>query len=213
MIRLLKIRGETSLTDLSIIAGVSKMAVLKRLSKLESEGLVERNVEHDGETGRPRHTYKLSPKASALFPRAYTDLALCALAFIEQKGGRQAVTEMLLRRQKELFERYGSTMQESSSLKERVDKLSQLRDSEGYMAESSNRRKGSFEIVEHNCPILALAEKYGEACSAERDLFSWLLQADVEMSHRVVAGDPVCRFIIRGRSTQERLSFQVNPLN
>jgi len=55
-------------------------------------------------------------------------------------------------------------------------------------------------MLEHNCPIMAVAETYPEACRVEREMFQKLLGADVETSHRVVAGDPVCRFLIRGRA-------------
>jgi len=55
------------------------------------------------------------------------------------------------------------------------------------------------EMFEHNCPIMAVAETYPEACRVEREMFQNLLGADVETSHRVVAGDPVCRFLVRDR--------------
>ena len=59
--------------------------------------------------------------------------------------------------------------------------------------------KSSFEILEHNCPIAALAEKYAETCSTEKELFELLLQTEVVVSHRVVSGDPVCRFLVRNK--------------
>jgi predicted ArsR family transcriptional regulator len=72
------------------------------------------------------------------------------------------------------------------------------------MAEGRTIGKGKFEILEHNCPILAVAEEYGEACTVETEMFRKLLQADVETTHRVVAGHHVCRFLVqpkRGRSS------------
>ena len=63
------------------------------------------------------------------------------------------------------------------------------------MAEAGPRRGFTFELLEHNCPILALAETYGEACEEEQKLFTQLLQARVDVTHRVVAGDRVCRFL------------------
>jgi len=67
------------------------------------------------------------------------------------------------------------------------------------MAEVAGRRRGSVELREHNCPIIALARQYPEACETERRMFESLLRARVDVSHRVVAGDPVCRFLIRER--------------
>ena len=68
------------------------------------------------------------------------------------------------------------------------------------MAERGRIGKNSAEVVEHNCPILAVAEIYGEACQGEVEIFQKLLRAAVEASHRVVAGAPVCRFVISRRS-------------
>ena len=67
------------------------------------------------------------------------------------------------------------------------------------MAELGARRKGTVEMVEHNCPILAIAGRFPEACETERRMFESMLRARVDVSHRVVAGDPVCRFVIRER--------------
>ena len=71
------------------------------------------------------------------------------------------------------------------------------------MAELASARKNTFELLEHNCPVYAVADKYWEACAVERDLFQKLLHADVETSHRVVEGDAVCRFLIRPRGNRQ----------
>jgi len=65
------------------------------------------------------------------------------------------------------------------------------------MAEVGARRARSVEMLEHNCPILAIAEQFPEACEVERKMFESVLSARVETSHRVVAGDAVCRFVVR----------------
>jgi predicted ArsR family transcriptional regulator len=88
---------------------------------------------------------------------------------------------------------------EGKDLRGRVEELVRIRDAGGYMADLGTARKDTFEMLEHNCPIYAVAQKYGEACAVEQDLFRKLLKADVDASHRVVAGDPVCRFLIRKR--------------
>jgi DeoR family suf operon transcriptional repressor len=189
-------RGETSLSKLSEVLGVSKMAVLKHASKLEDAGLVQRRALHKGGLGRPEHLYKLTPEGLELFPKAFSEIALCAFSFIEQMHGREEVTQMLRKRQKELFEKYNEKI-EGATLPDKVNILARLRDKDGYMAESRSLGKSSFEILEHNCPIAALAEKYGETCSTEKELFELLLQTKVVVSHRVVSGDPVCRFLVR----------------
>ncbi len=194
----LKRGGERSLAELATSLGISKMAVLKHVAVLEDKGLVERSFRAEGR-GRPRAQFRLTRKAARLFPEAYTHLTLCALGFIEERMGRDAVVRLLRQRTEEVY-RENQERFEDKAFGARVQTLVTLREEGGYMAERGRIGKNSAEVLEHNCPILTIAEKYGEACQVEVDLFQRLLRADVDASHRVVAGDPVCRFMIRRRT-------------
>jgi len=192
---LLKRSPDTSLSDVATELGVSKVAALGHLQKLESEGLVERSY-RAGRVGRPRVLFRLSPRALTLFPQGYTEMSLCALEFIERRLGRDAVAELLAQRANDVADRHHARVS-SGPLDQRVQKLVQIRTDGGYMAEMGPRLRGSVEMIEHNCPILAIAERFPEACETERRLFESMLRARVDVSHRVVAGDPVCRFLVR----------------
>jgi len=196
---LLKREGPTSLEDLASAVRVSKMAALKHMNAFESKGLVQRSFRAGGR-GRPRVIFSLTSKASPLFPEAYVQMTEAALGFVEKKLGREAVEDLLKQRTQELYVKHRGTM-EGKDLRGRVEELVRIRDAGGYMADLGAARKDTFEMLEHNCPIYAVAQKYGEACMVEQDLFRKLLKADVDASHRVVAGDPVCRFLIRKRDT------------
>ncbi len=194
---LLKRSPNASLAEVAHELGFSKVAALGHLQKLESDGLVERSY-RAGQVGRPRVHFRLSPGAAELFPQGYTEMSLCALEFIERRLGRGAVAELLSQRATEVADRYRGRVAEGP-LPHRVRELAQVRTEGGYMAEVGARRPGSVGLVEHNCPILAIAERFPEACDTERRMFESLLRANVQVSHRVVAGDPVCRFLIRER--------------
>jgi len=194
----LKRQGSTSLTDLAGGLRISKMATLKHLTVLETKGLIERSFRGGGR-GRPRAFFALSKGSASLFPEAYTHMTLCALRFIEEKIGREAIVRLLQQRAQEVLDANRNRVPDGG-LKERVAELVRIRDEGGYMAELGQARRNVVEMFEHNCPIMAVAETYPEACRVEREMFQNLLGADVETSHRVVAGDPVCRFLIRGRS-------------
>lgn len=193
----LKRRGTVSLSDMSQELRISKMATLKHLTALEAKGLVERSFKAGGR-GRPRALFNLSKNSATLFPEAYTHMTLCALGFIEEKLGRDAVVRLLKQRAQEVLDANRNRIPDAG-LKDRVTELVKIRDEGGYMAELGQARKNVVEMFEHNCPIMAVAETYPEACGVEREMFQHLIGADVETSHRVVAGDPVCRFLIRRR--------------
>lgn len=198
---LLKRSPGASLKEIGIALGISRTGALKHLTALESEGLVERAY-RAGRKGRPRVCFRLTRGAQRAFPAAYTQAALCAMAFIEKHQGRPAVMQMLRERAGELRVRHDPRVA-GKDLGARVKELAKIRDEEGYMASVKRPGRASFELLEHNCPFLAIAERYEEACEVERDLFRDLLHADVAVSHRVVAGDPVCRFLVKPPPTRD----------
>jgi predicted ArsR family transcriptional regulator len=191
----LKREGPLSLGRIAEVLQISKVATLRHLTGLETAGLIVRSRRVEG-IGRPRAYFQLSMRSAPLFPAAYTHMSICALRFIEDRLGRDAVVTLLQQRAHEIHDE-NRTKFVDKGLTARVETLAQIRDEGGYMAEVGSRRKRSIELLEHNCPILAVAAQYPEACSVERAMFESLLDADVTVGHRVVAGDPVCRFIIR----------------
>jgi DeoR family transcriptional regulator, suf operon transcriptional repressor len=194
---LLKQRPDLSLAEVASSRGISKVAALHHLSALEDQGLVERSYAHRS-IGRPAVHFRLSRRSSGLFPQAYAQMSLTALDFIERRLGRDAVVGLLQERAHEVADHSRSRVT-GASLRDRVSALAQVRSEGGYMAEVAATKGSAVEMREHNCPILAIAGAYPEACEVERRMFESLLRARVETSHRVVAGDPVCRFLVRPR--------------
>ncbi len=192
---LLKRKPELSLREIATALGISKVGALKHLAQLEAQGLLAREFRAGG-IGRPQVFFRLTPESAGLFPAAYAQMSLYALEYIEQKLGRPAVMELLRQRTRAVYLASRGRM-EGKHLRDRVAELARIREEGGYMAEIGPRRGGTSELLEHNCPILAIAGRFGEACEAERQLFQSLLRADVEVAHRVVAGDAVCRFLVR----------------
>ena len=191
---ILKREGQSDLQTLAKRLHVSKMAVHKHAQELEERGMVQR-IPVRGAMGRPRLALKLAPSATSIFPRAYAGVTCAALAYIEEKLGRKGVEEALRRRQTDTLAGYRDQVN-AETLGGRVHQLAELRDKEGYMAEDRRSGSSKFEILEHNCPIIAIAENYWEACQVEREMFRKVLDASVETTHRVVAGANVCRFLV-----------------
>ena len=194
---ILKREGQADLETLAERLHISKMAVHKHIQELEQHELIQR-IPVRGTKGRPRLALQLAPEATNLFPKAYAGVTCAALAYIEEKLGREGVEEALRRRQTETLAGYRNQVN-AETLAGRVHQLATLRDREGYMAEDKRAGQSNFEILEHNCPIIAIAENYWEACNVENEMFQKVLGANVETTHRVVAGANVCRFLISPR--------------
>jgi len=195
ILRHLKRTPDASLAEIARMSGISKVAALRHLQELEAERWIERSYRR-GRVGRPAVCFRLTDGSDRLFPQGYGEISHYALAFIERRLGRPAVAELLQERAHEVVDRNRSRLA-SGDLRARVSELVRIRSEGGYMAELGTRRQGVVEMRELNCPIRTVAQAYPEACETERRLFESLLHARIDVTHRVVAGDPVCRFRIR----------------
>ena len=195
----LKVMQQAGLEELAKVMKVSRMAVHKHLVLLQNRGLVE-GIENRGHVGRPRMVYQLTSQSKTVFPKSYSAIATHALDFIERNMGKNAVEKVLRERQSELFDEYYKRLKDLDFDKQ-VKELARIRDEEGYIAESKRESKSGrkYVLLEYNCPIIHIAEKHWEACSAETELFEKLLGADIETTHRAAKGDLICKFIIKER--------------
>ncbi len=200
VLTVLKRAPGASLREVAEALGVSRSAALRHLTDLEAGRWVQREYRGRG-VGRPSVCFRLTAATQPLFPSAYAETVLFAMGFLERTQGRPAVLQMLQERTDELAERHRARLA-TGDLAARVRALGRIRDEEGYMAEVKRRGPTQQELLEHHCPILAVAERYGEACDIERRLFERLLRAGVRVQHRLVTGHGVCRFVIQepGRS-------------
>ena len=195
----LKVMNRAGLNDLSKAMKISRMAVHKHLSDLQDRGLVE-SIEIRKGVGRPTMQYSLSSTGKTAFPKSYGDIAIHALDYLEKKMGKDAVESVLRERQKELIEKYSIRMKDME-FDDKVKELARIRDEEGYIAESKkDRKRNSHTLLEYNCPIIMIAEKHWEACSIETELFENILDAEVQVTHRAVKGDSICKFLIKETS-------------
>ena len=53
----------------------------------------------------------------------------------------------------------------------KINELVKIQNEKGYMANISQLDPNTYELVEHNCPILAVAHQYNVACSCETRAF------------------------------------------
>ncbi len=187
----LKREGESDLDGLSKKLKISKMAVYKHLKELERRGLVESEPEKRG-AGRPRLLFRPTAGSASIYPKGYGRLSLALLDFVERELGRDAAVGVLRDLQSERIEEDVRVAQ-AGSLNGKVRRLSRVRDSVGFMSGVEETDEG-IELLEHNCAIPAVAQKYPEVCEAERLAFEKALGAKVELLVSSPEGGPACRF-------------------
>ncbi|MDX2241355.1 MAG: iron-sulfur cluster biosynthesis transcriptional regulator SufR [Leptolyngbyaceae cyanobacterium bins.302] len=193
-------QGQSTAQDLAEILQISPQAVRRHLKDLEEEGLILHQTAHAG-MGRPNHLYTLSQAGRNQFPDRYDEFAVSLLDTLAETMGKEQMGTILRkqweRKALEYRDRLGS-----GSLKERVDKLVELRREEGYMAEYlvHDETPHRFILTEYNCAISHIAETFPSVCGHELEMFGFALpDCTVERTHWQVDGEHRCGYLIQSR--------------
>ncbi len=193
--------GQATAQTLAEHLGISPQAIRRHLKDLEVEGLIQHVAQPSG-LGRPQHFYQLSPQGEAQFPTSYDEFALGLLNTLAEALGSEQMGSLLQQQWQRKAQEYQAQMG-SGSLAERLERLVQLRQAEGYMAEyypypnhlaapmpaeGSEQYVEQYVLVEHHCAIAQIAQRFPSVCGHELEMFAAAL--------------PDCRV--------ERLTWQVN---
>ena len=185
---------------------ISPQATRRHLKSLETEGLIEHSLTQAG-MGRPQYLYRLSEKGRDHLPDQYDDFAVSLLDTLAETVGQDQVGT-ILRKQ---WERKGHEYRDRlgyDSLQERVEKLVQIRQAEGYMAEWKALKADELEdypsphprfvITEYNCAISHVVRSYPSVCGHELEMFELALHdCTVDRTHWLADGEHRCGYLIR----------------
>lgn len=198
ILTLLKQRGSARSEGIAAAIGVTVSGTRQHMTALERDGLIAHSDLRDGR-GRPKFVYYLTPLADNLFPRNYADLTNELLEYVEEAD------PALLER---IFDKRGARRLERAqqrtaglSFPEQVRVITELLDEDGYLAACEAQPDGSYRIVEHNCAVMDVARKYGQACRTEiAFLRAALPDADVTRIAHMIAGQHVCAYDVRPKA-------------
>ncbi len=218
----LRKQGEARAEELAEQLDVTVSAVRQHLQGLAAADLVAHREERAG-PGRPRHVYRLAPAAEALFPRSYGELTVELLDYIGDEDP-QLVARAFERRRRARVERTRERLA-GLDFDARVAEVARVLDEDGYLAEVERlpARTGGdagdpaapapsgWRILEHNCAILAVAQRYGHACGAEIAFLREVLpEADVTRVAHILAGATACAYEVRPRAAADAASAEAS---
>jgi DeoR family suf operon transcriptional repressor len=194
LVRILKHAGEATAEELAEPLGVTVSAVRQQLDALAADGLVAWRPQARGR-GRPTHVYRLTRAAEPLFPKAYGGLTTELLGYVAESNPALVDDIFDRRRQRRLEGAQARLAPLEGDFAARVAELARILDEDGYLASFEARPDGSFRIVEHNCAVLDVAERYGQACSSEIAFLRQALpEARVERVSHMIAGAHSCAY-------------------
>ena len=193
ILQLLKMRSNMTVSQLTEALHISAMGIRQHLSILEEEGLVEYHREKHGR-GRPHHLYALTDEANSLFPTTYANFAVDLMHEVAKFNGPGFINKVFRSRMKSQLQMYQQRLH-GKTLLERVRELAHIRDEEGYMAHFEENDT-DYVLIEHNCPIAAIAQEYPHVCEIELALFRQSLGTKVYRVEHLMQGSHQCCYRI-----------------
>ncbi|MBF2029127.1 MAG: iron-sulfur cluster biosynthesis transcriptional regulator SufR [Oscillatoriales cyanobacterium C42_A2020_001] len=192
-------QGRATAQDLAETLHISPQAIRRHLKDLEEEGLINHHAEQTG-MGRPNHLYTLSQAGRSQFPDRYDEFAVSLLDTLAETIGKEQVGSILRKQWERKALEYRDLLG-AGSIKERVDKLVELRREEGYMTEChrvDETQDDRFVLTEYNCAISHIAETFPSVCGHELEMFGAALpDCTVERTHWLVNGEHRCGYLIQ----------------
>ncbi|ELR96797.1 iron-sulfur cluster biosynthesis transcriptional regulator SufR [Gloeocapsa sp. PCC 73106] len=188
-------KRQAAAKELAQTLEISPQATRRHLKDLEIDGLIERQKSRS-KMGRPEYIYQLSRQGRDRFPNGYGEFAVSFLDTLAQTVGEEQLNTVLRKQ----WERKAGEYQQrigTGNLQERVAKLLELRQAEGYMAELHLMRPNSYVLAEHHCAISDVAESYPSVCGHELEMFAAILpDCKIERTHWINNGEHRCGYLI-----------------
>ncbi|MFN0083818.1 MAG: helix-turn-helix transcriptional regulator [Blastocatellia bacterium] len=203
IIGLLKINGAMSAEQLAHELAVSKVNVRRHLGVLESDGLIDYQVERH-ERGRPRHLYSLTEKACCLFPQRYDEFAREVLVQLQRTYGDEGVRRVLGGRTEELIEQLRTEF-EGLEFDDCVKRLARVMSAKGYLAEARKMKDGVYRLRLRNCPMERVAHSHPQVCEEELRVYRETLNCEVARECHIVSGSRMCEYrLVRNPDAQNK---------
>jgi len=195
----LRRRGEATVEQLAEQLGMTVSGARQHLSALAEGGLVETAEVTPAAPKRGRRSllYSVTPAADSLFPKAYGELTNELLGYVAATDPEK-LDELFAMRREHRIASARARLDQKGDLGAKVGELTLILDEDGYLATCERFAPDAYRIVEHNCAIWAVAQRYGQACVSELDFIRAVLPgATVERVQHMVAGARHCAYEVR----------------
>lgn len=195
---LLKTRGASTAQQLAEVLQLTSMGVRRHLQAWQAKGLVLGEDRAD-KVGRPARYWLLSEAGHARFPDRHSELTVQLIAQVRVLFGEEGLDKLIDAREQQSEALYQTRMGQAKTLSQRLAKLVQVRDEEGYMVELRKQPDGSFLLIENHCPICAAAAQCQGFCRSELAVFRRMVGPghSVERVEHVLSGARRCAYAIK----------------
>lgn len=199
--------GPATAGELGTRLNMSSAALRRPLHALLDSGLVSAEdrrpygPEPKKGRGRPSKVFALTEAGRKACDGGNDYLAIAALKYLAEIGGRQAVMSFAKERASALVGRGPATPEE----------LAARLTGAGYAANIEHSAVGGLQLCQHHCPAVDAAKEFPELCEAESIVLSEVLGRSVTRLATLQHGDAVCTAVL-GAPTQIHTKGQHNEM-
>ncbi|NJN75155.1 MAG: iron-sulfur cluster biosynthesis transcriptional regulator SufR [Synechococcaceae cyanobacterium RL_1_2] len=189
-------QGQATTQELAEYLQVSVQAIRRHLRDLENEQLVD-HQKHTQGMGRPNYLYGLSDRGKNYFPHDYEGFSVSLLNTLVETVGEEQAGNVLVKQWHKKAQQYQQRLG-TTNLGDKLKKLVQIRQQEGYMAELNSLEPGKYVLVEHHCAIEEVAHSFPAICDHELEMFALIFsECKVERTHWLKDGEQRCGYLIQ----------------
>jgi predicted ArsR family transcriptional regulator len=176
----LKSKGPTSTAILAQELEMTAEAGRLQIQKLLAAGLIEGQTESTNGAGRPKQHWRLTPTGYSRFPDSHAQLTVQLIASVNTLFGEQGMEQLIQQRENTMRAAYLEACNPLPDIAQKLTRLAELREAEGYMARVESDGK-DWLLIEDHCPICAAATSCQKFCRSELQLFQTVLGDDVNV--------------------------------
>ncbi len=194
VVRSVMVNGPSTAAALAERLELTPAAVRRHLDQLLEDGTLEARDPRTTATrgrGRPAKVFALTDAGRDQLDQAYDDLAVQAIRFLAETGGKEAVRQFADRRANKIEQRFDALVEARPDLAP-LEALAQVFTDEGYAAAVRDLPVGE-QLCQQHCPVSHVAHEFPELCEAETAAISRMLGGrHVQRLATIAHGDGVC---------------------
>ena len=173
---------------------MSYMGVKQHCVELEEKGWLD-TWRRPVANGRPEKLYRLTARASSLYPEAGNEMTLELLQSVQEVYGSSAPEKLLWNCFNRRAEGYAKRVK-GQSIAERAASLAKIRSLEGHCAEVEYDHTLGLRITEYHSPLKEIAAAWPSVHRMEEQMFSRVLNVPVQRVEERASGLTRFSFLI-----------------
>lgn len=196
ILQTIKRQGAVTAKQLSEEFSMTTMGARQHLQSLEDDGIL---AFHDVKVkvGRPTRHWSLTQQGHSQFSDRHGELTIQVIDAVENLFGKEGLAKVAAEREQHTLKQYQSALSDCDNLVSKLEKLTQLREGEGYMAELKEQ-DDHYILIENHCPICKAATRCPSLCQSELNVFTELLKDECHVSRteHIITGERRCTYTL-----------------